>query len=176
MGLTEAFPLPFIFTAGGRFEPATPLAAELCARHYAAGAKYLLVEHQERSLLSHNQQFAWIDEAWRQLPEKLADLYPTPEHLRKRALIEAGFYHEEAIDCGTKAAALRVAAYLRKHDDFAHLILRGPTLLVRTAKSQSYRAMDREEFQASKSAILEIVAAMIEVAPETLKLEAGKAA
>ena len=96
--------------------------------------------------------------------------------MRKRALIEAGFYHEEAIDCGTKAAALRVAAYLRKHDDFAHLILRGPTLLVRTAKSQSYRAMDSKEFQASKSAILEIVAAMIEVAPETLKLEAGKAA
>ena len=126
MGLTDPSPLPFIFTADGSFRPATPFAAELCVRRYAAGAKYLLVEHQERSLLSHNQQFAWIDEAWRQLPEKLADLYPTPEHLRKRALIEAGFYHEEAIDCGTKAAALRVAAYLRKHDDFAHLILRGP--------------------------------------------------
>ena len=49
-------------------------------------------------------------------------------------------------------------------------------MLVRTAKSQSYRAMDREEFQASKSAILEIVAAMIEVTPATLKREAGTAA
>ena len=31
---------------------------------------------------------------------------------------------------------------LLRADDFAHLILRGPVVLVRTAKSQSYRAMD----------------------------------
>ena len=116
-----------------------------------------------------------LKEAWQQLPENLADLYPTPDHLRKRALINAGFYNEEAIDCGTNAAALRVASYIRKSDDFALVIVRGHAVLIRTAKSQSYRSMDRKTFQASKSAILEIVATMIDVPPETLKAQAGRA-
>lgn len=124
---------------------------------------------QPRSHQSHAHEFAWLTEAWRNLPERLANTYPTAEHLRKRALIEAGWYDEEIIDVGTNAGALRVAAHLRKHDDFALVIVRGGYVVVRTAKSQSRRAMDRKTFQASKTALMELVAAMIGVSPAALE-------
>lgn len=173
--MSDTSPLPFLWD-GECFKPPSDYFSKKCDERFVIGQKHLIVEYMERSTASHAQQFAWLHEAWQQLPEKLADLYPTPEHLRKRALIEAGFYHEEAIDCGTNAAALRVSAYARKQDGFALVVVRGPIVLVRTAKSQNYRSMDRKEFQASKSAILEIVAQMIETAPETLQKQAGKAA
>lgn len=121
-----------------------------------------------RSEKTHRHEFAWLREAWRNLPEKFADMYPSPEHLRKRALIEAGYYDEEIIDAGTNAAAIRVASYVRKHQDFAFVIVRGAHVFVRSAKSQSRRAMNKTEFQASKSAILDIVANMLGLTSDQL--------
>lgn len=122
-----------------------------------------------RSEKTHRHEFAWLREAWRNLPEKYADQYPSPEHLRKRALIEAGYYREEVIDAGSNAAAIRVAGYLRSHDDFVLVIVRRALVFVRTAKSQSRRAMNKAEFQASKSAILDIVANMLGLTPAQLR-------
>lgn len=144
-------------------------------QHFAIGERYGLIEWQERSPSSHAHEFAWLKEAWQNLPEGIADLYPTPEHLRKRALIEAGIYDEDVIDAGSNAAALRVASYLRGKDDFSLVIVRGPIVVVRTAKSQSRRAMNRQEFQASKSAIMEVVAHLVGVSPSSLE-RAGRAA
>jgi hypothetical protein len=169
------YPILCRYTEDEVFAPVGRSKAD-CAQRFAIGALYRMVEIEERSEASHRQQFAWLREAWANLPEPLADLYPTPEHLRKRALIEAGYYDEEIIDAGSNAAALRVAAYLRGRDDFALVIVRGKLVIVRTAKSQSYRAMNRAEFQRSKTAIMEIVAAMIGVAPHQLADNAEEAA
>lgn len=130
----------------------------------------------DRSAASHAHQFAWLTEAWQNLPEDIAPQYPTAEHLRKRALIQAGFYDEDAIDCGSKDGAERVAAYAQRQDEFAVVMVRGQIVLVRRAKSQSKRDMDRAEFQRSKDAILEIVAGMIGVTPQQLVEHAGQAA
>lgn len=149
-----------------------PLNPKACDRQYIIGARYRLDHVEERSAATHNHEFAWLHDAWANLPETMADLYPTAEHLRKRALIQAGYYDEEIIDAGTKAAALRVAGFLRHRDDFAYIVVRGPLVVVRTAKSQSRRAMDRKTFQASKSAIMDVIAKLIGVTTEQL----GKAA
>jgi hypothetical protein len=169
------YPILCRYTEDEVFAPVGRSKAD-CARRFAIGALYRLVEIEERSEASHRQQFAWLREAWANLPEPLADLYPTPEHLRKRALIEAGYYNEEIVDAGTKAAAQRVAAFVRQRDVFALVFVRGVNVIVRTAKSQSYRAMSKAEFQASKTAIMEIVAAMIGVAPHQLADNAERAA
>lgn len=145
-------------------------------RQWVAGERYLVEIRQDRSTASHKHMHAWLREAWANLPEHLADLYPSPNHLRRRALIEAGWYDERAIDCGTNAAALRVAAYLRGVDDFTLVIVRGGVVLVRTAKSQSHRAMDRDAFQRSKTACMEVVAGMIGVSVEQLSQNAERAA
>src|SRR5690606_25546489 len=101
---------------GEAMRPLHPRRAEKTA---AVGETYSLVQHEERSTASHNQEFAWLRDAWLNLPEGLADLYPTAEHLRKRALIEAGYYDETVIDAGSRAAALRVASAIRAREEFS---------------------------------------------------------
>lgn len=167
---------PITYTWDG--DAMIPLAnlARRCDQLFVVGERYRLEEVNERSMVSHAHEFAWLADAWKTLPEDLAALYPSPEHLRKRALIQAGFYNEEIIDVGTKAGALRVAAYVRGRDDFAYVVVRGTVVVVRTAKSQARKAMNRKEFQESKQAVLEIVSEMIGVSPQALAAETGRAA
>ena len=152
-----------------------PRFARQADRQFVIGQAYQLAEWQERSSVSHTHQFAWLKDAWLNLPEHLADQFPTPEHLRKRALIDAGYYDEEILDIGTNEAAIRVATHLRAQDDFAHIVVRAGVVVIRTAKSQSARSMDRATFQASKTAILETVSQMIGVAPAALMKQSENA-
>jgi hypothetical protein len=148
--------------------PMRPQAAE---KAYQAGLRYWLDEVSERSWISHSHEFAWIASAWDNLPEALMDKFPTPEHLRKAALIATGWYRETMIDAGTKTAALRVAAYAKNEDEFAWVVVRGPAVFVRKARSQRMRGndrMDREEFQASKDAILGWISELIGLKPDEL--------
>jgi hypothetical protein len=165
---SAVYPLVFEWT-GEAMVPLNPRAAD---RQYVVGERYRLEPREERSTAAHNHEFAWLHDAWLNLPETIADQYPSPEHLRKRALIQAGFYNEEIIDVGSKAGAIRVAASLRGIDDFALVLVRGPFVIRRAAKSQSRRAMNKQEFTASKAAIMEVIAGLIGVAPDQL----GKAA
>jgi len=150
-----------------------PRFAKTCDREFVIGQNYPLIVHEERSRASHSHEFAWLHDAWLNLPESLASLYPSPEHLRKRALIEAGFYDEQIVDAGTKAAAIRVATAFRSREEFSVIIVRGCLVVLRTAKSQSRRSMDKKDFQASKQAIMEVIAAMIGVTPESLSQRAA---
>ncbi len=166
--------LPYRWT-GEAFEP-LPAFRKAADREYVVGAVYRLEEVQERSMKSHGHEFAFLGEAWRNLPEALADQFPSPEHLRKAALVETGWYDETVVDVGSKAGALRVAAYARSKSEFAAVVTRGPIVVIREAKSQSRRAMTPADFQKSKSDVLDWVARLIGVPAETLQREAGRAA
>src|ERR1700741_996486 len=149
--------------------PARPKAAD---KEFVIGQRYWLDQVSERSWISHRHEFAWIKTAWDNLPEALMDTFPTPEHLRKAALIATGWRRETIIDAGNAAAALRVAAYARGEDDFAHVTTRGATVIVHKARSQRMHGldrMDRDEFQRSKDDILGWISNLIGVAPEQLK-------
>ena len=168
--MTDIAP-PILFTWNGEvMSPAGPYWAKQCDKHFVIGVKYNLVQHHDRTTASHNHEFAWLNDAWQSLPEHLAESYPTAEHLRKRALIEAGYYDEQVIDAGSNAAALRVAAGIRSFpgESFSLVIVRGPAVVVRRARSQSRRAMNAQEFHDSKSKIMEIVANLIGVSPRAL--------
>lgn len=160
---------PTAFTWDAEACVMVPKWPRLAAPRYEGCKDYLLADVEHRSDATHRHEFAWLREAWASLPEHLADLFPTSEHLRKRALIDAGYFRETIIDAGSNAAALRVASFMRTKDEFAVVVVRGPVVVERVAKSQNRRAMDKAEFQASKTAILEIVSAMIGVTPETLQ-------
>jgi hypothetical protein len=93
--------------------------------------------------------------------------------LRKKALIATGWHREAIIEAGNAKAALRVAAYARGRDEFAHVITRGPTVIVRWARSQRMHGqdrMDKAEFQQSKDDILGWIANLLGVDPERLAL------
>ncbi len=160
---------------GEAMRPVSLRFSRLADKHYAIGEIYQMVVEHGRSGTSHRHQFAWLHEAWMSLPESIADAYPTSEHLRKRALIDAGFFHETAVDAGSRAAALRVAAMVPTLDEFALAKTEGPFVLVRRPKSQSIRAMGAQQFQESKTAIMQVIADLIGVSTADLQ-RTGEAA
>jgi hypothetical protein len=160
---------------GDAFKP-MPRFAKECDRQFVIGQVYPLEVSMPRSRSSHNHQFAEIEEAWRNLPENVAEHFPTSEHLRKFALIRTGFRDERSIVCSSRAEALRIAAFMRPSDPLAWIVVGGSTVTVYTAKSQSVRAMGAKEFQRSKQAVLDYIAGMIGVSGETLSENAGRAA
>lgn len=145
-----------------------PLHPRIADREYTVGEKYTLVPYEERSSASHNHEFAWLKEAWQSLPERLAERFPTSEHLRKWALIRAGYSDSHTIVCSSKAEAARIAAFIRPMDEFAVVNVQGATVTRYTAKSQSKRAMGAKEFYESKERIMEVVARMLNVGPQEL--------
>jgi hypothetical protein len=149
-----------------------PMRPQEAAKAFVEGRRYWLEEVSDRSWISHQHEFAWIKQAWENLPEQLADTFPSPEHLRKAALIATGWHRETIVDAGNAAAALRVAAYARGEDEFAHVVTRGSTVIVRKARSQrmhGHDRMDKDEFQRSKDDILGWIANLIGVEAERLK-------
>jgi hypothetical protein len=132
-------------------------------KDFVVGEVYRMVEHHDRSVRSHNHYFASIGNAWANLPEGLADTYPTAEHLRKKALIWTGYRDERTIVAASKAEAQRVAAFVKPMDDFAVVTVHEAVVRVWTAKSQSIKAMGAAEFQKSKSDVLDWLDDLLEV-------------
>ena len=157
-------PMNFSYVGGAML----PVSRVLADRYYGEGEIVRMAPWEDRSLASHSHFFAVLSAAWRNLPADLQDTYPSPEALRKAALIQGGYFDEEIIDVGTKAGAERVAKYVRGHDDFAHVVIHGMIVVVRHAKSQSRRSMDAKTFQRSKESVLEIVANLVGVSPQEL--------
>lgn len=145
-----------------------PLRPRRADAFYTVGERYIMAPVEQRSDPSHRHEFAWLREAWMTLPDQMAERFPTSEHLRKFALIKAGYCDGHTITCASKAEALRVAAFIRPIDEFAVVVTNGATVTRYTAKSQSRRAMGGKVFQESKQAIMEVIAGMLGVDPGQL--------
>lgn len=125
---------------------------------------------EERSDKSHRHQFAWLKTAWDSLPDRYTGepWAQSPEHLRKYALIRTGFANTVDTVCDSNATAMRVATMARSLDEYAVVEVERCVVRVHRPRSQSNRAMNKQDFEASKAAILNFVAGLIEVDPETL--------
>ena len=157
-------------------EAMVPLSAIAADRNYVVGETYRLVPHEERSQRSHAHYFACVNEAWSNLPEHLAERFPTAEHIRKYALIKAGYHDERSIVARSKAQAQDIASFVKPLDEFALVVISEATASIYTAKSQSTRAMGAKEFQRSKDAVLDFLAGMIGVERQAREANAGRAA
>lgn len=160
-------PIPCIWT-GSVYQPLNARFVAKAAEAHGEGEVVTLAPVEDRSAASHRQYFASINEAWANLPDDLADRYPTADHLRKAALIRAGYRDERTFACNSRAEAVRLAAFLKPMDDYALVALSEAVVVVYTAKSQSMRAMGKATFQKSKDDVLAALAAMIGVTTEAL--------
>lgn len=167
---------PITFTWDGEYMVPLPRFARLCDRRFVVGETYPLDVAEPRSRASHNHYFAAIHDAWLNLRDEYADDFPSDEHLRKWALIRAGFCDKRSIVCASKAEAQRVAAFMKPMDTYAVVAASEAVVTVYTAQSQSIKAMGNKIFQDSKQKVLDIVADMIGVSSPTLHREAGRAA
>ena len=154
-------PLLFRYEGEGDWSPANKYVARRADGHFVIGAVYALIEHNERSAISHAHYFAQVKEYWQTLPESLAAEFPSPEHLRKKALIRAGFAEEQATVLDTHEDAIKFAAFAKTIDEFCIVAIEGRVVKRFVAQSQNYRAMNREEFQKSKQAVLDYIDALL---------------
>lgn len=140
---------------------------------------------EARSKATHDHFFACINDAWLNLPEELADDFPSAEHLRKWALIKAGFCTMTTVVCATNADALTLAARARELDRYAMAEVvadeKSPLksrriVRIWTADSQRRDAMGRKVFQEAKERALQVISELIGTDITTLKKEAGNGA
>lgn len=141
---------------GEAFRPETPFMRRRAAERFGAGEIVMLSAEEERSMRSHRHFFATLADLWRTLPERFA-LEPwaqSSEHFRKYLLIRSGYSETVTYACQSKAEAARLAAAIRPLDEFSIVVARDATVFRFVAKSQSVKAMGREDFAASKDAVL----------------------
>jgi hypothetical protein len=162
--MARALPLRF---DGEAFRP-LPAFARLAVERYGVGEVVAMAPAEDRSSATHRHYFACVREAWVNLPELYAPQFPTEAHLRKFALIRAGYHNARSIVCASKAEARRIAAFVRPIDDYSIVTVDEMVVTHLTAKSQSNDEMNKAEFQASKAAVLGILADMIGVDPAML--------
>ena len=143
-------------------------------RQFADGEEYVLAPVEERSMASHRQFFAAINDAFHNLPEKVAARFPSAQHLRRWALIECGHFDEKEFDCDSEKNAKRLATFIRTEDEYARISLHGLKVIVRRAKSQALPAMKKADFEVSKRDVLDLLEAMTSLPSGTLMREAGK--
>lgn len=173
--MTEHPPFPFVWLEGA-MRPASSYWDKRCAERFEDGTVYKLEERHERSTNSHNHYHAAIKDAWDNLPPHELARFPSPDHLRKWALIKRGWCDERQHVCKSKAEALRLRAFVEPMDEYAIVIAVECVVTVYTAKSQSYRAMGKTDFQKSKDDVLDEVARLLAVSVGDLKRNAGQAA
>jgi hypothetical protein len=146
----------------------------VAAQQFDEGHEYVLAEAKERSRASHNYYFAALTKAFDNLPETVAPNFPTMDHFRKYLLIETNYVDLYPFNMESKKEAYRLATYLRVGDAFARLKIRDNIVIVQRAKSQSYKAMGKQEFEESKKKVLELAAQFVQVTPKQLIREGGR--
>lgn len=167
--------LPQFFKWDAEHAVMVPRRPHYACMVYVDQQDYRLGVIEERSTNSHNHYFAAVNEAWRNLPDDQAERFPTSEHLRKYALIKAGYCDKQEFLASSKAEAVRIASFIRAAEEYAIVIVKDRAVVRMTPKSQAARAMSKQDFQDSKTKVLEIVSAMIGVSTGALET-AGKAA
>ncbi len=121
------------------------------------------ISREDRSGQSHNHYFARIAELFDSLPESMAGQFLTSEHLRKYALIKSGYADEQFTSFSSEFDATRAAVMLRNVDDCSIVDVKGRVVRRYTAKSQTYKAMGRKDFQRSKEAVLGYIESLVGV-------------
>ena len=154
---------PIIFQWDGDAMRPVRSFTRLANDQFVVGQEYRLVQEAGRSKRSHDHYFACVEDAWQNLPERWDGRFPTADHLRKFALIRAGYRDERSIVASSKAEAQRVAAFVKPMDEFAVVIVSEAVVTVYTAKSQSRKAMGGPVFQKSKQDTLDVLAEMVGV-------------
>ena len=148
--------LPMLYEGNGLFRCLHPKRVKLDVGEVHG---WQMAEH--RSKASHDHFFAIINEAWKNLPEDMGDDFPSPEHLRKWALIKAGFCSETRIACANNNEAMTLATKAKSLDKYSIVAINGKAVTIWTADSQRRDAMSRQAFQEAKERALHIISNLI---------------
>ena len=155
----------------------------MARRQFVHGEEYPMLVHEEHSGKSLRHYHALLKRLWENLPDEkryrldektgeIEDKYPTPEHLRKWALINLGYRKERHIPLESEEQAKLLLKYIQPIDDTAVVLIRGKSIVIYTAQSQSAygsNRMTKEEFQKSKTEVLQLLSDQIGVSLTELR-------
>jgi hypothetical protein len=127
---------------------------------FEVGEEYPLGIVEHASAASRGHYFVRLQEIFANLPET-EKRFPSWEHLRHWAMVEASFCNVAVTVMDTPKDAKAMAAGVRLSDPYAVIIVRENVVRIARAKSQSRIAMKAEEFQKSKQAVLDICEALL---------------
>lgn len=170
-------PLDFVWdNAAQVLRPYSAYWGRRAAAIWGTGEVLRITAEQDRSTQSHNHLFAVINEAWKNLPTLMADRFPSPVHLRKWAMIRAGYANRSELVCESPAGAKRAAAWARNDDEYCVVTVHRNVMVKLTAQSMAKDKMDKKAFRECKEKVLDIISAEIGVARQELIDNTGKAA
>lgn len=159
----------------GAFVPTRGIA-RLVAGKYTAGMGYLLEPATLGSTPFERAFFASVNTAWQNLSDdRQREEYPTPDHLRKRALIKCGFHRTSEIVFDTDKDARRAAATAKLDDEYCVVVVSGNVMRKYVAESMKVRTkQDRERFKLMADAVLQLLAATLGTTKKELEREGQK--
>lgn len=149
---------------------------KVAERQFGAGGEYILEPVPERNMRLHSRYFATLHEYFQNVPEKMAARWPTEQHFRRWLLIEADWFDEKEFDMISEKHAKGLGTFIRINDPYARIMVRGTKVIVRTAKSQSLKAMGAEDFKQSQKDVLELCEQLVGTPRGVVGKNAGRAA
>ena len=161
----------FTYAENGAFVLVSEREAAKVAEFFAGKSEPPLAILQldvTRSDKDHGHYFACIQAAYDSLPEDMGGDFKSAEHLRKWALVKAGYCTTAVTVCKSKAEAHRMAAFAGQLDGFCVATIDGRVVTVSRAQSQSYDDMSKSTFKASKTAVLEVLSLLLGTSVEEL--------
>lgn len=160
---------PVVFVWDGNAMIPLPRFRQQCDRQFVVDEEYPLAPLESRSRASHNHYFASVEEGWKNLPENISARFPNADTLRAWALVKTGYCTEKNFVCDSPGHASYLARNLRAYSPLSVIVVSGNVVLVYDPMSQSASAMGRDLFEASKAAVLDYIAGMIESKVADLK-------
>jgi hypothetical protein len=167
---------PVVFVWSGEHMVPLPRFKRLCDQQFAINEEYPLVIVENRSMASHNHYFAALHEGYMNLAEEYAQEFVNEDHLRSWCLCKAGFCTTEIQVFDTPADARKFRMTFKRHAPLAIIKVEGNIVTIYEPESQSITSMKKERFEASKVAVLDLVASMARTTAAELKKNAGRSA
>lgn len=151
--------------------------AALCGRQFVVDDDYALGPVDGIPSRSRAPLFIAAKEAWNNLPED-DNRFPSDEHLRKKALVHAGwaYHHQAPFDTVEDAKAHAIG--LRKVDEYAVIVRKGCVVDCWVAKSiaNGTPGLTKEKFQEIKTKALDWIATLARTTRAELEANAGRSA
>lgn len=121
----------------------------------------ILVLDEARTDKDHAHYFACIKVAFDNLPEDIAGDFKSAEHLRKWALVKAGYCTTANAVCKSRAEAQRLAACTKLIDEYIVATIDKRVVTIYRPLSQAYDQMTKKDFKQSKNAVLDVLSKLI---------------
>lgn len=151
----------------------------IARRQFKVGGVYRLGIVEHRSMDSHKQFFAVINEAFANLPDEVRrEIGVTSEdELRKWALTHTGHSNVTEYPARSLAEARRVMRLLKEQlSGYFRIEVNDRMLRVYEPHSMEFAKMDRRTFQRAKDDVFIVLASMLGVPIDDLIKNAGRAA